>query len=93
MEEVVDDIRPLAVAVNAVEDVACRLHRQCGDSRTLAVAGDCCNARSNTVGYGIEPAQFIHQSIDLPAIRSSRVENKLCVVEDHENLPGGQERS
>jgi hypothetical protein len=46
-EKVVDDIGPLAVAVDAVEDIACRLHRQRGDFRTLAVPGDGCDAGSD----------------------------------------------
>ena len=40
LEEIVDGPGPIAIAVDAVEDVACCLHRQCGDFKPLAVWGD-----------------------------------------------------
>ena len=46
-EEVTDDVGPSAVIVDAVEDVACRLHRQYGDDWTLAVSGGSGNLRGD----------------------------------------------
>jgi len=89
LEKVADNIRPPTVAVDAVEDIACRLHRQCGDYRPLAVSGDSCDPGSDAKTNVVEPAQLLHHGINLPSIRSLRVENRFGVVEDYNHLLGG----
>ena len=86
MKKVVDDAGPLGVTVDMVEDVACGLHRQRGDFRTLAARGDCCDTGSDKNAYFLEPTQLIHHRIDLLGTRSFRVENGLDVVKDYERL-------
>ena len=93
LEKVVDGIGPPATTVDAVEYVACGLHRQCGDLRALAVWGDCRDTGSDTDGYFFEMTQFVHHGIDLLDSRSFGVENRLGIVEDYEHLLGGKERS
>ena len=93
MEEVFDDAGPLAVTVDAVEDVTCRLHRQCRDLRTLAVWGNRCNAGSDADAYRFDLAQFVHQGIDFLGVCSFGVEDGFCVIKDDHHLLGGKEWS
>ena len=89
LEKIVDDIRPPAVIVYAVEDVACRLHRQCGDRWTLAVSGDSRDTGSDAKANVVELAQLLYHGINLLSIRSLRVQNRFGVVADYDHLLGG----
>ena len=93
LEKVVDGIRPPTITVDAVENVTCGLHRQCGDLRALAVWGDCRNTGSDTDAYFFELTQFVHQGMDIFGAWCFRVENGLGVVKDFEHLLGGKEGS
>ena len=92
-EKVVDDARPLVFTIDAVEDIACCLHRQRRDFRTFAARGDRCHAGGDAEAYRPELAQFVHHRKDLFGIRSSRVKHGLGVVQDYEHLLGGKEGS
>jgi hypothetical protein len=93
LEKVIDDAGPSVITVDVIEDIACGLHRQCGDFRALAAWGECCYARSDEKAYGFELAQFIYHRINLVGIWSFGIENGFCVVEDYEGLLGGKEGS
>jgi len=84
-EKVVDGVGPTAVVIDAVEDVACRLHRQCGDDRTLAVSGDRGDARGDEKTHGLELAQLLHYREYLLSARSLRIEDGFGIVEDEDH--------
>ena len=75
LQEVVDDARPAPTTIDSIKDVTCRLHRQCRDFRTYAVPGDRCDPGSDTRAYRSEPAQFIHDGVDLLGVCAVGVEN------------------
>ena len=50
-KKVVDDVRPPVAAIDAVEDTARCLHRQCGNFWTLAPRRDSCDTGSDEEGY------------------------------------------
>ena len=81
------------MGVDGVEDVACRLDRQCGDFRTLAVPGNGCNSGSDAEGHRFDLTQFIHYAVDLSGVYPMGVEDGLGVIEDYEHLPGREKRS
>jgi hypothetical protein len=93
LEKVVDEAGSPTVTINAVKDITCCLHRQCGDLRTLAAWGDHCDTGCDTEAYRFELAQFIHQGIDLRCTCFFGVENGLGVVEDYEHVLGGKQGS
>ena len=79
-KKAVDDVGPLVVPIDTVEDVAGRLHRQCGDLQTFAVRGGRRDTGSDTDAYCFELAQFIHRRIDFLGICSLGVKNGFGVV-------------
>ena len=85
-EEIVYDAGPPAIAIDAVEGIACGLHRQSGDFWALATLGDSRDAGSDEETYGWEPGQFIHHGAYFLSVRSLGIENGLGVVEDYENI-------
>lgn len=92
-EKVVDNHRLLAVVVNAVEDIACRSHRQRGYSGALAAPGDSCDTGSDTNADRLELAQFIHHGEDLSGICSVGINDSLDIIKYYEDLPGGKDGS
>ena len=92
-DKVVDDVRPPAVAVDAVEDVARRFRRQCRDFWTLAVVGNGGNTGSDAEGHGCELTQLVHHGVDLLGVGPLGVEDGLGVIEDYEHLLGDKEGS
>ena len=88
--KVVYDPRPPEIAVDTIEDIACGLHRQCEDFRTLAMSGDCRDAGGDQEAHRPELAQFVHHRIDLLGLRSLGVENRLGIVEDYQHFLGGK---
>ena len=93
LDKVIDDAGPPAIAVNAVEDVACGLHGQRGDFWALAVRRDGSDTGCDKQAYRFELAKFIHHGIYLLGIRSYGVEDRLGVIKNYEYLFGGKERS
>jgi hypothetical protein len=91
LEKVVDDTRPPAVIVNAIEGLACGLRRQRGDHQAPTVLGNGRDSGSDADEDRFEPTQLIYQGIDLPSIRSLGIENGLAVVEDQKHFPRGEE--
>ena len=91
LDEVIDDVRSAAVIIDVGEDAASRLARQRRDYRTLAVAGDGCDAGSDAEGYRPELTQFIHHGINFLGVCPLRVKDRFCIVKDHENLQGREE--
>jgi hypothetical protein len=90
-EKVVDGQRPPTFTVDAVEDLACGLHRQCWNIGTFAIPRDCHHTGSDTDAYGFELTQFIYHCIDLFVIWPLRVKNRLGIVEDYDHLLGGKQ--
>ena len=90
LEKVVDDAGPPMIAVDTVEDITCRLHRQRGDFRTLAARGYRRDAGCDKEAYCFKLAQFVYHRIYILCACSFRVENGFGVVEDDEHLLGGK---
>ena len=76
--------------VDAIECVACGLHRQCRDLDNLAARGDGGDARGNAKTDVAEPSQLIHSGVDLLRTHPLGVEDGFSIVEDHEHLLRGQ---
>jgi hypothetical protein len=83
----------LSVVVDAVEGITCGVHRERRDVKARAIWGSSGDTGCDEDTEVVEPAQFLHQSIDLSCIRSLRVQDRFCVVEYDQHLLGGQERS
>ena len=89
LNELPGNIRPPAVLVDAIEDVARRLHWERGDYWSIAMWGDGRNARSDAEADVFEPAQLVHHSVYVLGVSDLRVENGFGIVEDDEHLLGG----
>ena len=89
MNELLGDIRPFDVLVDAIENVACRLHWECGDYWAIAMWGDGRNARSDAKGDIFEAAQLIHHGVYVVGVSYLRVENGFGVVKYNEHLLRG----
>ena len=55
----------------------------------FTVWGDSGNARGDNEADVAELAQFLHYTIDLLCMVSLRIENRLSIVKNDENLLGG----
>ena len=77
--------------VDAVEDIASGVHRQCRDRRVPAVLGYRRDAGSYANTGSFKLTQFLHRRKDLLTVGSFGVEHGLGVVEDYEDLRGGEE--
>ena len=77
--------------VYAIERVACRLNRQRRDLEGLAVGRNSRNAGSDPKPNIAELTQLLHHTVDLLSIRPLRIQDRLRVVEDYQDLLGGQE--
>ena len=75
--------------VDAIEDFACRLHRQRRDDRAFAVRGDSEDARGNTKADVIETTQLLDCGVYLAGISSLRVENGFGVIEENDRFLRG----
>ena len=67
----------------------CDLNRKCLYAENLAVGRGDRDARGGTetnVGELVQP--FLH-SVDLPDVHPLRIEDKLCIIEDYEDILGG----
>ena len=85
---VIDHIGFPAVFMNAKEGVAGGIHRQRRDVESLTVGRDGgdtgCDAKTNVA----ELAQLLsgYHGVDLLGVRSLRIKNGFCIVEDDEHL-------
>ena len=68
LEKVVDDSGLLVVAVDTVEDLTRRLHRQRRNSRAFTAPGDCSDAGSDAEAHGLELTEFVNHGVDLLVI-------------------------
>ena len=85
-EKVVDNIGPTAVVTDGVEDVARRLHRQCGNGWTFAVPGDSGDTGGDAKTYVLDLAQLLHYGKYLPSARSLRIEDGFGIIQDKDHL-------
>ena len=89
-QDAVDEVRPSAVLVYTIECVTGGLDRQCQDVESLAVGRNSGDAGCNIETRCLKLTHFLHNGADLPRLNSLRVENGFGIVEDDENLLGGQ---
>jgi len=89
----VDQVRLLAVLVNAIECVRCGRDRQRRDLEGLATGGDDGDSGGDAETNVAEPRQFIHIGVDLLRVRPLWIENRFGIFEDYERLLRGQEWS
>jgi hypothetical protein len=92
-ENVVNDVGPSVVTVDAVEDIARRFHRQRIDPWAFTVSGNCRDSGNDKETYRLELTQLVNDSADFPSICSLGLENRLGVVEDYEHFVRGKEGS
>jgi hypothetical protein len=78
-QDVVDSDRMFAVLVDAIERVACGLHRQCWDLEDLTVGRDGGDAGGDAKTDVAELSQLLHHGVDLPRARplGSRMDSAL----------------
>ena len=89
LEDVVDEIGPFTVLVYPIEGVACGLNWQRWYVKGLAVGRNSGNARSDAKADVVELTQLLHRRVDRLSICPSRIEDRLRIIEDYEDLPRG----
>ena len=74
-----------------IEGSTGRVHRQHRDFDGLAFRRDGGDARRYAQTQGRQFAQLLHQTVDLPHVRSFWVQNRFGIVEDYDHLLRSQE--
>ena len=93
LQDVVDWIRSIAVDVDAVERLACGLHRQGRNVDPLTVGREGGDPGSDAKADVAQLAELLDHRIYLLRARSLRIEYRFRIVEDDEHILGGQEWS
>ena len=86
LQDVVDQIRSTVMDVDAVERLACGLHRQGRNVDPLAVGRESGDPGSDAEADVAQLAELLDHSTYLLCVRSLRIEYRFRIVEDDEHI-------
>ena len=86
-QDAIDEFGPIAAVVDPVECIVCSVHRYCWHIEVLAIWRSSGDTRSDANTDVVEPAQFLHHSVDLLCTCSLRAKDSLRTIEDDQNFP------
>jgi hypothetical protein len=86
LQDVIDRVGPFMALVYSVKRITGGLHRQCWDVESFAIRRDGGEAGRDAETHSLQSAELLHCVIYLLRVRSLRVENGFCIVQDYQHL-------
>ena len=86
VQDVVDGIKPFTIPVYVIEGFACSFNRQCRYVESFAVGRNSRDPRSDAKANVVQLTQLLYHTVDLLGIHPLRIQDRLCVVEDYQDL-------
>jgi hypothetical protein len=89
LEDITNQIRSFDIFANSIECVARGFHREWWNFNRFAIRGSDGDAGCDDQTNVAESAQFFYHAVDILAVVTLWFEDRLRVIKDNENVPGG----